>query len=130
MRLGALSDRYTTTARAIYGQTVYDFRTLSESLAGLKLTTGARYTWDSVDAAGGSFALVLDNAPTACTNGIAVTNPTSYGDCAQHGSTRSSAPNWTVGLDYLMKNDVLVYAKATRGYKREGSTTMRSTPST
>ncbi len=118
--VGGASYNYTTLARAIYAQTVYDFRTVSESLAGLKLTTGGRYTWDSENANGGSFALGPDNAPTACTNGIAVTNPTNYGDCDQHGSIKSNAPSWTVGLDYLIKNDVLVYGKVTHGYKRGG----------
>ncbi len=118
--VGGASYSYTTIARAIYAQTVYDFRTLSESLAGLKLTTGGRYTWDSENASGGSFALGPNNAPTACTNGVAVTNPTNYGDCDQHGSIKSSAPSWTVGLDYLIKDDVLVYGKVTRGYKRGG----------
>ncbi len=118
--VGGASYRYTTLAHAIYAQTVYDFRTLSQSLAGLKLTTGARYTWDSENASGGSFALGPDNAPTACTNGVAVTNPTNYGDCDQHGSVKSNAPSWTIGLDYLIQDAVLVYGKVTHGYKRGG----------
>jgi iron complex outermembrane receptor protein len=86
----------------------------------LKLTAGARYTWDSVNAAGGSFSLTPNNAIVACTNGVAVTAPTSYADCDQHGSIRSNAPSWTLGLDYPIKNGVLLYGKVTHGYKRGG----------
>ena len=118
--VGGSSYTYTNIARAIYAQTVYDFRTLSESLAGLKLTTGGRYTWDSVNASGGSYALDPNNAPTSCTNGVAVVNPTNYGACNQYAYIKSNAPSWTVGLDYLIDNAVLVYGKVSRGYKRGG----------
>jgi iron complex outermembrane receptor protein len=117
---GGASYYFTSVARAVYAQTVYDFRTISESLAGLKLTAGGRYTWDSVNAAGGSFSLAPGNAIVACTNGVAVTAPTSYADCDQHGSIRSSAPSWTLGVDYPIKNSLLLFGKVTHGYKRGG----------
>ncbi len=117
---GGLSYHYTNAARAVYAQTVYNFRAISQSLAGLKLTTGGRYTWNRVHAAGGSFAMTPETAITACTNGLLVVAPTSYADCERQGSTRANAPSWTVGLDYTIKSDLLVYGKASRGYKRGG----------
>jgi iron complex outermembrane receptor protein len=116
---GGSSYSYTNNARAVYAQFTYDLRTLSQALAGLRLTAGGRYTWDNVHAVGGSFALAPDNTPLACTNGV-LTIPTTYADCDQQGSVSSSAPNWNFGLDYLIREHVFVYAKATHGYKRGG----------
>jgi len=110
--------RYENSAKAVYAQLGYDFGAASSALGGLKLTAGARYTWDEVDAASSGFAL-HDGVIIGCTNGLPVV-PTDVMDCAVKGSQSSSAPSWTAGLDYLFDERLLVYGKATRGYKRGG----------
>lgn len=84
---------------ALYAQGTLAFGSLSESLSGLRLTGGYRYTWDNLTATSN---FVLPNAD-------AVTTAASY-----------KAPTWTAGLDYDAAEDVLLYAKVSRGYKTGG----------
>ncbi len=122
------SYHYDNTARAAYAQIGYDLGDATESLAGLKLTAGARYTWDRVHASGSGFSLGPNNTVTGCSNGVPVI-PTNYNDCANIASQSSSAPSWTLGLDYMVAGHVLVYGKATRGYKRGGFNLFAVSPS-
>ncbi len=107
------------TARALYAQIGYDFGHTTDALAGLKLTAGARYTWDSVHALSSAFNIDPAGALTGCSNGVPVV-PTGFTDCALGATQKSSAPSWTIGLDYMIENHVLTYGKVTRGYKRGG----------
>ncbi len=110
--------RYDNSAKAAYGQLGYDFGHLNSALAGLKLTAGARYTWDYTHGTSSGFNL-YQGAPISCSNGVPGV-PTSLMDCGRPGTRKSSAPSWTLGLDYLFNEHVLGYAKITHGYKRGG----------
>ena len=80
-------------SRAIFGQTTLDLDAVG--LSGVKLTGGMRYTWDS--RAGSQLPAV----PTPLT-------------------FRKGATSWTVGLDYQVTPDVLVYVTSRHSYKAGG----------
>ena len=85
----------TNRSKAAYAQAVYSLGQLTPVLKDVKLTLGYRYTWDQIE---GSTIY--------------------YGPFS--GKLRSSAPNWTAGLDYKLTEGLLVYGKASRGYKAGG----------
>lgn len=115
----AQASRYKTTAHAIYAQGTYDFGGLTESLSGLKLTGGIRYTWDKARGVGSAISLNDDGTVSGCTNGIAAI-ATTVEDCQILSEAKSKAPTWTLGLDYQITSDLLAYAKVSRGYKTGG----------
>jgi iron complex outermembrane receptor protein len=98
---------------------------------GLKLTGGIRYTWDRTS--GGGEVLNYRFAsptgvplvtplkscsiagPDAAVNAALLAN-----GCHVSGETKSDAPTWVIGLDYTPLDEVMVYAKYSRGY-RQGS---------
>jgi iron complex outermembrane receptor protein len=97
-------------SQAIYGQGTYD---LSDFVEGLKFTAGYRYTWDYRG---------LDSNETragACGFTNLQGNPT----CEVSVSTRSSAPSWTIGLDYQLLADTMIYVTARQGYRSGGVNT-------
>jgi iron complex outermembrane receptor protein len=109
----------TDESKALYAQATLDLGAVTPSLDGLKLTAGYRYTWDHIT----GFALSADFGTGAnvgkfiCgTTGQAVA---ALEQCLVTGDLRSSAPTWTVGLDYKL-GPALLYAKASRGYKAGG----------
>lgn len=81
------------TSKAVFGQTTYDFSNLG--LTGLKLTGGLRHTWD--DRVGSN----LQNAPIPI-------------------QVKSKHLSWTVGLDYQVNDDVLLYVASRHSYKAGG----------
>ncbi|HSW13771.1 MAG TPA: TonB-dependent receptor plug domain-containing protein [Solimonas sp.] len=90
---------------APFAQATYDLGGVSESLSGLSLTAGARYTFDEtkiqatfVQTALGLLPLVND----------------AFGDTVE-----DSALTYTLGLDYKFDSH-LVYGKVSRGYKTGG----------
>ena len=96
-----------TISQALYAQGTLSFGSLSESLDGLRLTAGYRYTWDKLTAFS-NFG--LPDAPVT------------------RSSAKFKAPNWTVGLDYNVNQNVLLYAKVSRGYKTGGVGTSTPAP--
>ena len=80
-------------SRAVFGQATLDLGAFG--LSGLKLTGGLRHTWDS--RAGSQLP--------------AVPTPISF---------NAEATSWTVGLDYQVTPDVLVYAVSRHSYKAGG----------
>ncbi len=107
----------TRSSKAMYGQFTYNLGGWFKELDRLKLTAGWRYTWDRAEGFGSSF---LANE-TACANGLLLV--TGIEDCARYSNAKSSAPTWTVGLDYKLTDDMLLYAKVARGYKTGGINT-------
>jgi iron complex outermembrane receptor protein len=100
----------TERSQAVYGQATYD---LSDFIDGLKFTGGYRYTWDYRG---------LDTKETragVCGFTDLQGNPT----CGVSVSSRSSAPSWTLGLDYQILPQTLVYVTARRGYRSGGVNT-------
>jgi iron complex outermembrane receptor protein len=108
----------TTRTEAIFLQGVYDFSGISPDLEGLKFTAGARYTWDYVSNSNFS-TIVLDlsqfgmgklTIPCGSASGLACT----------YANHTFQAPTWTLGLDYQITPETLVYAKGSRGFKSGG----------
>jgi len=99
-------------------------------LTGLKATAGVRYTWDYTS--NSNFEIVNVFLPKTIANGArvahqdCVTNP----DACVFESHTFQAPTWTLGLDYQIDPDMLVYAKASRGFKAGGFNGAGSQPFT
>ena len=52
-------------------------------------------------------------------------NPATYGTAgAYHGSLRQNSTSWTIGLDYKLADDVLLYTNIAKGYKAGGFPTV------
>jgi len=87
----------------------------------LKLTGGARYTWDSAanEATRIGYHFPVEppytGAPTA-----ACTDPNTDPTCSASVHEKSSAPTWLLDLDYKPMEDLLAYAKWARGYRAGG----------
>ena len=102
----------------LYSQATYS---LTEQL---KLTGGFRYTWDRQVTNGQQFAYqyptgAMFGPPT----GLVCGNPEeSLPACAYNLREKSSAPTWLIDLDYKPIQNMLVYAKYSRGYRAGGVT--------
>ena len=92
-------------SKAIYAQGTYD---LSAMVSGLKVTAGGRYTWDEVSNNAGACPEPIPNGPV--------------GECTYTALNRArdKAPTWTVGLDYQIVPDSLLYLTSRRGYRAGG----------
>jgi iron complex outermembrane receptor protein len=116
----------TERTQAAFLQGTYNMGGLSDMLDGLKFTAGVRYTWDYTS--NSNFEIVNVTLPYGLpppyTNfgGLQVahqdckSNPLT---CTYH-SHQFQAPTWTVGLDYQITPDTLVYVKSSRGFKSGG----------
>jgi iron complex outermembrane receptor protein len=86
----------------------------------LKLTAGARYTWDhqTSDSTHISYIFPVPFGPAEsfCTD--ATTAPS----CKDRIKERSHKPTWLIDLDYKPMDDILVYGKYARGYRTGGVT--------
>lgn len=111
---------------ALYAQASY---MLTDELT---LTGGIRYTWDTMDTelinSTSIFNLVPSNVRFNCTNvfSLPATRGQLYdyqqmlGACRQNLSKDTEAPTWLLGVDYKPIDDVLLYAKWSRGYRQGG----------
>lgn len=92
-------------SKAIYAQGTYD---LSSWVTGLKFNLGGRYTWDEVSNNFGLCTEALPNGPVT--------------DCSYSAINQAHdrAPTWTVGLDYQIVPDTLLYLTSRRGYRAGG----------
>lgn len=93
-------------SRALFSQATFSL------MPRVKITGGARYTWDSVR------LRTLGNLPTSiCSGPMQV-------DCdADTGTVNrasSHAITWTTGIDYQVQPDTLLYLAAHRGYRGGG----------
>jgi iron complex outermembrane receptor protein len=109
----------TTRTEAVFAQGIYDFAGISPALEGLKLTAGARYTWNYVS--NSNFSTILLTLPAAF-GGANLTLPcgNTSGLACVYANHTFQAPTWTLGLDYQITPDTLVYAKGSRGFKSGG----------
>jgi iron complex outermembrane receptor protein len=102
-------------------------------LQGLKLNLGGRYTKDEVSACGATVVggtSSLD-APYLTESQCASNGATHPGTGAGTLQTSSSAPSWTVGLDYRITDETFVYVTGRRGYRAGGvNTPIFNTPGT
>jgi iron complex outermembrane receptor protein len=108
---------------AAYGQASYN---VTEKL---KFTAGIRYTWDKQISQVQIETLNIAGATTACSNisvfGAAAAGRTfpiaqRSGVCTQSLRQDTEAPTWLLGVDYKAMEDLLVYAKYSRGYRQGG----------
>jgi iron complex outermembrane receptor protein len=127
----AYTVRYAVTneSKALYAQATLDLGVFSPALDSLKVTGGYRYTWDKV---GGSANLYAGN-PTAPGTYVCLADNAvvaDFNECQFTAELRTSAPTWNIGVDYEVAPDLLVYAKASRGYKSGGVNTNAVFPTT
>ncbi|NIJ17895.1 TonB-dependent receptor [Sphingobium vermicomposti] len=112
------------SSKALYAQATIDLGLATPALEGLKLTGGIRNTWDKVTGAGYGYGASTDPADPVGTircslnPSIDVIDPVQ--DCAYGATLKTSRPTWTVGVDYRVSPDLMVYAKVSRGYKAGG----------
>jgi iron complex outermembrane receptor protein len=109
----------TTRTNAVFLQGTYDLGDVSSALENLKLTAGARYTWDYRSNSNFSY---LDLTLPAVFGGATIRVPcgTASGLACTYASHTFQAPTWTLGLDYQVTPDTLLYAKGSRGFKAGG----------
>jgi iron complex outermembrane receptor protein len=101
--LGWSKDTY--TSKALFAQATYNFSTLG--IEGLKFTAGVRHTWDKRSG-------VLDISAYNFGTGNYDPVPTVRNDISYHNWS------WTVGLDYQVTRDVLLYVASRHSYKAGG----------
>jgi iron complex outermembrane receptor protein len=82
-----------TRSKALYAHTIYD---LSSILPGLKFNAGVRYTWDDIFASAGPIGAPVNT------------------------DVHDRAPTWTVGMDYGLAPNTLLYVASRRGYRAGG----------
>lgn len=123
----------TNESKALFAQATLDLGAVSPALNGVRLTGGYRYTWDKIDGFAVNYAPAFysgagaDNvscsfsgASVARANAGNLYNATTAPGCRYEGHLKSSAPNWTIGLDYRPIDNLLLYGKVSRGYKAGG----------
>src|SRR3546814_17650664 len=78
----------------------------------LKLNLGGRYSWDKVNACGGGFwtdyvdrETCDEQAALGLTDGVGIVR------------NKGEEPSWTIGLDYKLNDEVLLYIVSRRGYR-------------
>jgi iron complex outermembrane receptor protein len=104
----------TERTQAVYLHGIYDFGAFGDGWENLKFTLGARYTWDYTS--NSNYETVNVFLPPAFGGGQVhiPCNPCIY------DSHTFQAPTWTTGLDYQVDPNMLVYVKASRGFKSGG----------
>jgi len=90
---------------APFAQATYDLGNLTDSLEGLSLTLGARYTKDETSGTASIRQVAVSVIPLV--------------DNSFEAEVESAEWTWTAGLDYKF-GDNLVYGKVSRGYKTGG----------
>lgn len=90
------------SSKALFAQGSYG---LTEQL---KLTVGGRYTWDEKSRDGTFF---IFSPQTGLPFTITIPQP---------ASSKSDQPTWSVGLDYQMTPENMIYGKVSTGYKVGG----------
>jgi iron complex outermembrane recepter protein len=107
---------------ALYAQGTLDLGVFTETLDGLRLTAGYRHTWDKIIGWNTGWNTGRSPAGTVVCSATGAVVPTAqaFDACRFTGILESDAPTWTVGLDYKVRPNLMVFAKASRGYKSGG----------
>ncbi|MBK7730836.1 MAG: TonB-dependent receptor [Gammaproteobacteria bacterium] len=82
---------------------------LSSWAEGLSATAGVRYTWERIG---------RSNRDVRATG--VCTSPYSSADCVLSDAESFDAPTWTIGLNYELTPDSLVYIASRRGFRSGG----------
>ena len=103
------------TSQALFANINYHADAL---LDGLTFSAGFRYTWDESKGCGGTgeHAPPYRVTPDTCS----VANPIFTPGTAFELTTKSSAPTWTLGVDWKVNDDLFAYATTRRGYRSGG----------
>ena len=123
-------------SKALYAQATLDLGAFNRSLDTLRITGGYRYTWDRIDGFAWGYRFDTANPGNVICNVNSASVPLVEASaerplgCRFSDRLKSSAPTWTIGLDYKPIQDMLVYVKVTRGYKSGGFNTFAVRPST
>jgi iron complex outermembrane receptor protein len=107
----------TERTQAVFFQGTYNMAGISDMLEGLKFTAGARYTWDYTS--NSNFESVNVFLPASFGGGQVASLGCGAEPCIYQSHT-FQAPTWTVGLDYQLTPDTLLYVKGSRGFKSGG----------
>lgn len=95
----------------LYAQSTYS---LSDQI---KITGGIRYTWDKVRT---DSQLIVNNIIGGSPIPRCLLASTSLPECRLEAQNSSGKPTWLLGLDYTPTQNLLAYAKYTRGYRAGG----------
>jgi iron complex outermembrane receptor protein len=105
---------------AVYAQGTYD---LSSLVQHLKFTAGVRGTRDySESRARGSFGAICPGNPVYPASAVRLCGS----DTEIDTDARSDALTWTLGLDYQLTPDMLLYITSRRGYRAGGGNAPRT----
>ncbi len=120
--LGSISISRNTYKFRNYGTYAQATYNITDQLAA---TGGIRYTWDRTTGRGDNVFVALANAggPArfACnTNRLKILPNANPGQCVGAFTAKSNKPTWMFDLEYKPIDDMLLYAKYSRGY-RQGS---------
>jgi len=110
---------------ALYGQATFK---ITEQLS---VTGGIRYTWDKVRERANNIQIVVNpdgsgaqlyRCSRAARRPGAGAELLTNGECGLGRTfiTKSDKPTWLIGLDYKPTEDILIFAKWTRGYRGGG----------
>lgn len=111
---------YTENSRALFGNINVKLDSLAQ---GLRLNAGVRYTWDkqvACIATQGTMASPNVSPPNLqpddCPSSALLVGPAV-------NRAKSSAPTWTLGLDWQVTDDLFAYIVSRRGYRTGGINT-------
>lgn len=126
-------NRLETESNALYGQVKLGLASLVPGapawLQGLHLDAGYRWTWDDDSITSQEIARVpIPFVPPRCIfldpfgNPLPGSPPGSVdpATCTRTGARSFAAPNWSIGLDDQLTDDILVYVLGSHGYKAGG----------
>lgn len=106
-----------TESKALYAQGTFDFGQVTPALDSLRFTGGLRYTWDRTKGFGQNYVLTGTEQVICSSSGLVTDD---IDDCSFGDSFDTGEPTWTTGLDYRVVENLLLYTKASRGYKAGG----------
>jgi iron complex outermembrane receptor protein len=87
----------------------------------LSLTGGFRYTWDrQTNDSTRYYANFAVLPPYTAAPVFQCTDPGQAPTCSEHLQQSSQKPTWLIDLDYKPTDDILLYAKYSRGYRAGG----------
>lgn len=111
-----------TESKAVYAQATLNFGAVSPDLEGLRLTGGYRYTWDHITGSARQYSRVATAPTTAqCSkDGSIVDFAQADALCTFSADLKTKSPTWTIGVDYKINPNVMLFAKVSRGYKAGG----------
>jgi iron complex outermembrane receptor protein len=112
-----------SSSKALFGQLGLDMGRLVAGLDGLNLTAGYRYTWNKYSFATALLVYpgILRPPPQPQAGDACLAPPGNvFPNCGVAGSDKDRGDSFTLGADYKINDDVMVFANYKRGYKPGG----------